>query len=517
MPKALTWLHLSDLHACKPRTGWDAKRVIDQLRADLKRLQKECALRPDLIFFTGDAAFGQIGSERGEMIADQFREAHDFLTQVREAFDPEIEQRNVFIVPGNHDVNRDRISTFVSQWLESQQSLDQITPFLHSNNLEWKQILGRLEDYANFLESYGYDHLLTGRDHLIYADAREVAGLRVGIAGFNSTWSSRGIGRAEMGRLWMAGRFQLETLIQQMPPHDFAIALMHHPSNWLVPEENPAFGRQVERDFQFLLHGHEHQAFVQAEASNGHTVISASACHEWSESKNNGYNVVRLDFETGQGEVWLRQYDSEGAGWIPRIVANRTDERGCWPLTHLSAWMGRLLNQNGQSEAASQQTTAATVDENEIEPEPKIPIDSATDYEIRYRKAVAARLDYVQLFGVDVPRESQEYSLTVAYVSLNLADEDEEAGADEDELEDALPSTLSAEEVFEDLRPDAGRLLIRGVAGCGKTTLLRWAAVQAARCIAESPADIKPHKMGSSSQLPGSAELASEPILFPNK
>ncbi|NLF71201.1 MAG: hypothetical protein GX575_19390 [Candidatus Anammoximicrobium sp.] len=58
--------------------------------------------------------------------------------------------------------------------------------------------------------------------------------------------------------------------------------------------------------------------------------------------------------------------------------------------------------------------------------------DPAVDYEARYRRAVLDRLDYVHLFGIDVPRETTEYSLSVAYVSLNLADElaeeDEEGG-----------------------------------------------------------------------------------------
>ena len=65
MSQHLTWLHLSDLHACDPNTGWDAKRVTDTLLADLKRMQKDHGLRPDLIFFTGDAAFGHLGNERG--------------------------------------------------------------------------------------------------------------------------------------------------------------------------------------------------------------------------------------------------------------------------------------------------------------------------------------------------------------------------------------------------------------------------------------------------------------------
>ncbi|MCC5657315.1 leucine-rich repeat domain-containing protein [Nostoc sp. XA010] len=309
--------------------------------------------------------------------------------------------------------------------------------------------------------------------------------MRVGIAGFNSAWSSSGAGRLELGRLWMAGRFQLETLLQKLPKNDFAIALLHHPTNWLVPEENPSFGRQLERDFPFILHGHEHQDFVRSDASTGHTVISAGACHEWSESKNNGYNFVQLDFAKATGEVWLRQYDSTGGGWIPRIIHGRTDDRGCWALEHLKPWIENLCS----SIAAKKNSNPAvevSIDNIPIEITSESKVDRAEDYEVRYRKAVADKLDYVQLFGIDVPRESKEYSLTVAYVSLNLSDEDKET-TEAEELEGDINEitakdqiTFPAEQVFDNLS-DKEHLLIRGVAGSGKTTLLRWAAVQSAR------------------------------------
>lgn len=34
-PRTITWLHLSDLHSCKTKTGWDAHRVLMSLRDDL--------------------------------------------------------------------------------------------------------------------------------------------------------------------------------------------------------------------------------------------------------------------------------------------------------------------------------------------------------------------------------------------------------------------------------------------------------------------------------------------------
>ena len=352
----LTWLHLSDLHVCHPRTGWDAERVTEELCADLKRMQQQHGLRPDVIFFTGDAAYGQIGSGGGRTIVEQFESAQQFLTTVRESFTPIVDQRNLYLVPGNHDVNIRSISAFETSWLKQKdQSLQTIENTIQTAGAEWQQLMNRLGDYKRFLEQYSYEHLLTDRERLIYADIREINGLRIGIAGLNSAWSASGTGRKETGRLWMAGRFQLETLRQQLRREhpDFSIALMHHPANWLVPEENPNFGRQLERDFEFVLHGHEHQDFVRAESRNGHTVVSAGACYERSDSKNNGYNFTRLNFETGRGEVWLRQYDSDGGQWIPRIVGGITDNFGCWPLEHLGPWMKkRRENRVSQNDSA---------------------------------------------------------------------------------------------------------------------------------------------------------------------
>jgi hypothetical protein len=90
-------------------------------------------------------------------------------------------------------------------------------------------------------------------------------------------------------------------------------------------------------------------------------------------------------------------------------------------------------------------------------------------YEIDYRLAVGRNLDYLELFGADLTQESRRQALSVAYVSLTLETGGEEMAATPVE---ALLATLQEE---------AGRLLIRGEAGSGKSTLFRWTAIQASR------------------------------------
>ena len=112
-------------------------------------------------------------------------------------------------------------------------------------------------------------------------------------------------------------------------------------------------------------------------------------------------------------------------------------------------------------------------------------------FEIEFRQAVAANLDYIELFGITIPRELRRFQLTDAFVSLNLQRsltptkyparskkrQPESPATDEDQSDSEL---LSCEAVLERLRPGEGRLLIRGAAGSGKTTLMRWVAIQVA-------------------------------------
>ena len=116
--RRVTWLHFSDLHICKLKTGWDSHRVLRTLAADLQQMQADHGLRPDFIFFTGDLAFGHLGNGPGQSITEQFDDGHAFLECARQAFHPHVPQENVFIVPGNHDVNRAECSVAITSWLD---------------------------------------------------------------------------------------------------------------------------------------------------------------------------------------------------------------------------------------------------------------------------------------------------------------------------------------------------------------------------------------------------------------
>jgi predicted MPP superfamily phosphohydrolase len=488
----ITWLHLSDLHASPTRTGWDANRVIKSLVDDLKQLHRDYKLRPDLIFFTGDAAFGQLGESPGNSLQDQYKIVQQFLDEVREAFRPALKPRDIYLVPGNHDVNRDDIDETQTAWLrDPKRTLDEILAMMQAGKTQWRRFMERLEDYELFLTTNGYSHLLTeDKNLLIYADEREIAGLRIGIAGLNSAWSCYG-GEQDKGKIWTGGKFQIEALLPRLSKAHFSIALTHHPGNWFVPQEDPAVQQLLEHHFQFYLHGHEHHEWVRTNSKTGHTVISAGASYE-SSQKSNGFNLVQLDLKTGEGKVWLREYKESGRGWVASNI-NTFAPKGIWTLDGLK-WFQRF-----KPARTSRATTQSSTPPREIvlanETESNVDSGLATLYEHRFHEFMVRKYDYLELFGADIPKEAKRHSLSVAYVSLNLCQDE----PDLEVVSKKATSQLSGRElpfigarpvaeVFDLLGTSSGRLLVRGVAGGGKSTLLRWAAMQCAKANLKVPA-----------------------------
>ncbi len=328
-PRTLTWLHFSDLHANRPKTGWDAREVLELLRGDMTRVRNQHGLEPDLIFFTGDAAFGHGDPKK---LAAQFDEAEDLFEKIRELFD--VPKARFFIVPGNHDVHRPSVTPAETDWLDGltkkyrDKAIDIVHEMMRKNDKQWQNLVERLAAYRDFLSRYGYTHLLTDSDRLIWSWREDVGGIDVAVAGLNTSWSC--IRRGENGQLWTGLEWQIKTLRQKLAEKDnepnISIALTHHPSRWLHQHEGNRVERLLESAFDLRLHGHEHEDWM--EEKNGHARIAAAACYAKG-PRERGYNFGRLNADDGSGTIWLRQYDSTGNGWVRRPIAHKAPD-GVW-------------------------------------------------------------------------------------------------------------------------------------------------------------------------------------------
>ncbi len=96
--------------------------------------------------------------------------------------------------------------------------------------------------------------------------------------------------------------------------------------------------------------------------------------------------------------------------------------------------------------------------------------DIGGQWEREFRSVIARRFDVLNLFGVDVSKEAKRHQLSVAYIALameNISD------SDDLQLGESLPAQT--------LLLKHPRMVIQGIAGQGKTTLLQWITVMCGR------------------------------------
>jgi hypothetical protein len=323
----VSWLHLSDVHIGRRGREWDWAEVLGSLGPAVTSLveRAEVTRTPDLLFFTGDLAFG---NQPRYSLADQFSEGAAFLDHICELFKPRIPWDCVFIVPGNHDVNRDRVSTADKHYLSPDtMTLSKIEEHFTQGDRQFESFMARQEEYRSFIcDRFPHISGLIDKDRLIYSSIKEIGGWKLGIAGFNSAWSCGQDG--ERGRLWMAGHAQSQRLLPKLKDADFRVALLHHPAWWLTEEDARAFWQpRLQSAFDAALHGHEHTIAVDANQF-GHVRIAAGALYEHAR-RPASFNLVKFSPEGKWAQVWLSAYDHRISDWVPDRVFGSTDRGVC--------------------------------------------------------------------------------------------------------------------------------------------------------------------------------------------
>lgn len=108
----------------------------------------------------------------------------------------------------------------------------------------------------------------------------------------------------------------------------------------------------------------------------------------------------------------------------------------------------------------------------------RVPHPDAQDigFEIRYLEYLAKKHSKLTIYGIDLSNSPGRWPLDAAYLSLEAVRRGDEPLAPALGLSPAAPVTAPADEAL--ARHD--QVLLRGVAGSGKTTLIQWLAVSAA-------------------------------------
>ena len=291
------WLHLADLHF-REGTNYDSNIVLNQLLEDVVSMSIESGLFPDFIAITGDIAHS--GSSAEYELAKKF---FDKLLKVTC-----LTKEKLFIVPGNHDVDRGKISTVAD--LNSRLTSREIVNKLLADHNDRKQVFRRLSNYATFINEY-FNHLTFNDENYFYVNNFMICGKKIAILGLNSAWLCRS--DTDKNEI-LLGERQVREALEKANDADIRIALLHHPFDWLKDFDQENSADLLLNSCDFVLYGHNHQTKFQQIFSPDYKsiIIGAGASYETRDYPNS-YNFVRLN--TKPAEVFLRHYSDRCPGF----------------------------------------------------------------------------------------------------------------------------------------------------------------------------------------------------------
>lgn len=261
MNYTLRILHLSDLHERGPREseGWRRRRVLGQ--AFSRNLDELLSDGPvDLVCFTGDIA------DWG--LAQEYERASEFVSMVLERLG--LPKERLFLIPGNHDINRQQGA---EAWLQMRQNLHHLSTqtlsrWMLGTNVPYgfgdevrQGVLSRQAAYREWIANLGRSDLLPARSphgHLGYRVTVRLPGwpFDIQMIGLDSAWLAGDDTDAGKLRLTEDQVMRLGT-VGGNPLPGFRIALMHHPLTDLG--DGTACRRLLAENADLLLRGHLHE------------------------------------------------------------------------------------------------------------------------------------------------------------------------------------------------------------------------------------------------------------------
>lgn len=297
-------VHLSDLHWAAADAE-NTKIVVNALLADLAKSKRDGLINPDILVFSGDLAFS--GADKGDFIS-----AYDAL--IKPSLDVlNLDKERFFICPGNHDIDRKlvRDNKYVEvglrQGLTSVDAVNKFIDDLNNGQLSAFVAIQRLENYYAFLPS-AISNIALDKP-LLKTFIRDIAGLSVGVATFDTAWRATGepddVDRAHL----ILGERHVDLAIESLATCDLRVAVMHHPLDWLADFDEVATSSRLSANFDLIMCGHTHRALPQTRTSaQGTAILSQTGSCYASRHWFNGYQTVRLALTEHTCQFMIRSY-----------------------------------------------------------------------------------------------------------------------------------------------------------------------------------------------------------------
>lgn len=326
-----SWLHISDLHfGANPHCHrFDQAAVCRALVRDVEMH----APHIDAIFITGDIAF--------KAAKEEFGQAAELLKKLMEAAD--VSDDHVFIVPGNHDVDRKAADGPKAKPFHTAYRNDPMQIESGLTNPDVRVVLmQKLDGFDGFLREHfpkhprGADGSCVDWCHVEDLDSGGRK-LRLRLAGLSTVWVSdsldgcRNSGAADFFPNMTITQQQLEATVADAKDEEIVLLFTHHPPDWLFDScRNHLFAYLTRlRCIHFCGHTHrkeatvhqplgERGAMIRYVAGAGHNeAVRCTSCGSFETLRHgeHSYGWGALRWHEGSWHV----------GWAPRVYVRELD------------------------------------------------------------------------------------------------------------------------------------------------------------------------------------------------
>lgn len=305
-------LHISDIHVSDIPTSGMNEHELGKLLLSL--IDDLTELPPvDTILITGDIAYS--GKEPEYEIF-----SNKFLTPLLSKL--KIDTTRVFITPGNHDSSRKDLKK-ADQLIRAgliadpkQSSIEEIIrEKIDDQSYSWSPNFTSMRDE---FDSPKDNHIVSNKIFSAYA----IDG--VGIGCVNTAWLAYSDDKEKL----FVSEWQITEVINALKPFNQKIIIMHHPLDWLHPEDKMMLMNRLHSSkINCIFYGHMHEFWMSKESIFSEDSVLKLQAGRLDTSKNPnlcGYSLIALHeqntFESG--EIHFRKFDSQKSkfrSWTERV------------------------------------------------------------------------------------------------------------------------------------------------------------------------------------------------------
>ncbi|WP_186095744.1 metallophosphoesterase [Burkholderia gladioli] len=301
MSNLVRWLHLSDFHfGLHPyEQKFSAKKLIEHLQEANGKGES-----PDFIFITGDVAnSGKL--DEYELFVEEI------LSPIIGIFGNEFLDK-IFIVPGNHDLDRNINDGFSKEKFGKTDS-----PYFYPTSESAKRRNMLVERFSAFCEnslcasSNGFSSV-----NGAFSEERQVNTTKVGIVGLNTAWLCDG--ERDKESLTPGIPITREAL-DRVADAQIKFVLGHHPFDWVHPAHKQPLQAIFAAHQAIYLHGHMHTELFSSSLNGAGEFLTIQAGAAWQAPEGgkwkNGFMWGVADLDAGLVKLKPFHWSFENQCW----------------------------------------------------------------------------------------------------------------------------------------------------------------------------------------------------------